>query len=186
MNGARAAHPRSRGENSGSSTKPRQVTGSSPLTRGKRALVEAEGGQEGLIPAHAGKTRTHPPAAQPRKAHPRSRGENPGYTPGRDIYHGSSPLTRGKPVERRPRRIRRRLIPAHAGKTDDQAEVTTWAGAHPRSRGENDVVACREALEDGSSPLTRGKRNFHASRRDRGGLIPAHAGKTQGRRRSRP
>ena len=50
------AHPRSRGENPMDSDRYFQIGGSSPLTRGKRRLVEAFGGRPRLIPAHAGKT----------------------------------------------------------------------------------------------------------------------------------
>ena len=53
---ARAAHPRSRGENSGSGTRERGGSGSSPLTRGKRTLWTATRSPVRLIPAHAGKT----------------------------------------------------------------------------------------------------------------------------------
>ena len=71
-----------------------------------------------------------------------------------------------------------RLIPAHAGKTGYQPHVSTPPSAHPRSRGENARYVSPQASSDGSSPLTRGKRNLcvfgHFSCR----LIPAHAGKT--------
>ena len=52
----RRAHPRSRGENSWKLKGKAIVSGSSPLTRGKRdvSLDDVQG--PGLIPAHAGKT----------------------------------------------------------------------------------------------------------------------------------
>ena len=50
------AHPRSRGENRAPVAKWRDRGGSSPLTRGKRAMVMVLSVGEGLIPAHAGKT----------------------------------------------------------------------------------------------------------------------------------
>ena len=50
------AHPRSRGENSGTASRPRSTTGSSPLTRGKRYDQWNRWDLRGLIPAHAGKT----------------------------------------------------------------------------------------------------------------------------------
>ena len=52
-----AAHPRSRGENSGKLRYSKVVEGSSPLTRGKPVVAEPLNLQGGLIPAHAGKTR---------------------------------------------------------------------------------------------------------------------------------
>ena len=94
------------------------------------------------------------------------------------LKQGSSPLTRGKrPVwpEGQPGVG---LIPAHAGKTRRRFRRSYVMGAHPRSRGENSMLKDRLRYEDGSSPLTRGKRVTRASRSRRWGLIPAHAGKT--------
>ena len=51
------AHPRSRGENVRRCSSRCQVSGSSPLTRGKPQIVTLVGQMGGLIPAHAGKTR---------------------------------------------------------------------------------------------------------------------------------
>ena len=52
--------------------------------------------------------------------------------------------------------------------------------AHPRSRGENFAIFLCLITPAGSSPLTRGKRVRQRPRVTRDGLIPAHAGKTQG------
>ena len=71
-----AAHPRSRGENSRSTVMPRSLTGSSPLTRGKRIAKIAKRALGRLIPAHAGKTTSSGTHSRPSPAHPRSRGEN--------------------------------------------------------------------------------------------------------------
>ena len=91
---------------------------------------------------------------------------------------GSSPLTRGKHDSGRTRRPGLRLIPAHAGKTGE-GRSTSWARtAHPRSRGENMTQAAPGDLVCGSSPLTRGKRERPGRVPTPGGLIPAHAGKT--------
>ena len=92
---------------------------------------------------------------------------------------GSSPLTRGKRSIWGDGRAASGLIPAHAGKT---CASTSWecpARAHPRSRGENNDVGVALAARFGSSPLTRGKPVDVADRLDKGGLIPAHAGKTR-------
>ena len=53
---ARRAHPRSRGENVMSTCACCALTGSSPLTRGKRTCTHHGAHHRGLIPAHAGKT----------------------------------------------------------------------------------------------------------------------------------
>ena len=111
------AHPRSRGENSGSTGRTRRTKGSSPLTRGKPTGTWAMTSGTGLIPAHAGKTRTRSCRGWTVRAHPRSRGENMGGPFCGYLSRGSSPLTRGKQDRGRGRRRRRGLIPAHAGKT---------------------------------------------------------------------
>ena len=70
------AHPRSRGENDRDDINGATASGSSPLTRGKQALLVGQQDVAGLIPAHAGKTARvfYPRRCGP--AHPRSRGEN--------------------------------------------------------------------------------------------------------------
>ena len=50
------AHPRSRGENPAAAKAMRSPAGSSPLTRGKQAVLFEAMHQRRLIPAHAGKT----------------------------------------------------------------------------------------------------------------------------------
>ena len=91
---------------------------------------------------------------------------------------GSSPLTRGK-REPRPQVLHGHgLIPAHAGKTASGRGPSVKPGAHPRSRGENNVAWHDPATPTGSSPLTRGKRRRPERGPRPGGLIPAHAGKT--------
>ena len=111
-------------------------------------------------------------------AHPRSRGENSGVRTASRAPVGSSPLTRGKHLLDLGRHRYRRLIPAHAGKTDRLDSVHLRPEAHPRSRGEN-LVALRSGMTlRGSSPLTRGKRRLDQVDQPRWRLIPAHAGKT--------
>ena len=91
---------------------------------------------------------------------------------------GSSPLTRGKRTPSRRDRDRRRLIPAHAGKTVVLLLRLSQGRAHPRSRGENASIEIAEPPHAGSSPLTRGKQLRVDDRRESWRLIPAHAGKT--------
>ena len=131
-----------------------------------------------LIPAHAGKTRCSPTSRGRCTAHPRSRGENWVLIDAFAISVGSSPLTRGKPDECDADCQGRRLIPAHAGKTPASRPCCPPSSAHPRSRGENlrGVRLCY--VEEGSSPLTRGKPCPILYHMPRTGLIPAHAGKT--------
>ena len=175
---AHPAHPRSRGENLKSATLARNVTGSSPLTRGKLISLTPTVGRRGLIPAHAGKTVSVRITMSPFPAHPRSRGENRTRHGPRPYRPGSSPLTRGKPWLLLARVAAGRLIPAHAGKTLRRPLAARVTAAHPRSRGENSGAILLMYLMHGSSPLTRGKQRPQLRRRLRQRLIPAHAGKT--------
>ena len=155
-----------------------KFAGSSPLTRGKRPRRAAVSETARLIPAHAGKTSK---AGQRRSwmwAHPRSRGENRPCPRLRDARRGSSPLTRGKPRRFALPLLLLRLIPAHAGKTCAGEMRICGRRAHPRSRGENEIARRARKRVNGSSPLTRGKLELLARMTARGGLIPAHAGKT--------
>ena len=176
------AHPRSRGENLISSRRPAQLSGSSPLTRGKRDRPRRAQALWRLIPAHAGKTQERVRVGAVRTAHPRSRGENPVLQFGCTSCEGSSPLTRGK----RPTRLSDigdlRLIPAHAGKTHQATCQALRTRAHPRSRGENVARITTRGGIFGSSPLTRGKLDRGLTAPKVSGLIPAHAGKTMRRR----
>ena len=115
------AHPRSRGENRMSVAVTDSGLGSSPLTRGKRNLLAGRNFGQRLIPAHAGKTPRPLFRGLVLPAHPRSRGENCRWEPFSLADDGSSPLTRGKPVESALNAGVIRLIPAHAGKTCSSA-----------------------------------------------------------------
>ena len=172
------AHPRSCGENV---TIPVGIVywgGSSPLMRGKREQVPGPKLREGLIPAHAGKTRGCARTPARWRAHPRSCGENKTLAHIPSGNGGSSPLMRGKPAHGRPDDLRRRLIPAHAGKTPDGSRSACMARAHPRSCGENLGLTHARVEVEGSSPLMRGKRRRSACPGRSQRLIPAHAGKT--------
>ena len=110
-------HPRSRGENCVCVGHLDRLRGSSPLTRGKLSDLACGPGERRIIPAHAGKTPLTivPPIYLP--DHPRSRGENAWCVLRHVRRAGSSPLTRGKPLTGTRGDLRRRIIPAHAGKT---------------------------------------------------------------------
>ena len=152
------AHPRSRGEN--------------------RRAARLHDRLGGLIPAHAGKTGPSTSPSGSVRAHPRSRGENVDSLRRANSRTGSSPLTRGKPVEEVSHIDGGGLIPAHAGKTGRWQRGHLQVGAHPRSRGENLRWLRGLAASAGSSPLTRGKRPRVECSVTPPGLIPAHAGKT--------
>ena len=175
-----SAHPRSRGENLPPPTCSAALRGSSPLTRGKHSPLQSGSRSSRLIPAHAGKTTTRTHIRTPAPAHPRSRGENSAMSVSDISPYGSSPLTRGKLAGHGDDHGRIRLIPAHAGKTFVADGVHFSVPAHPRSRGENGVLARLSPPPPGSSPLTRGKPKDSWLGNIDTRLIPAHAGKTAG------
>ena len=114
---ANRAHPRSRGENHLYYVNGSDLSGSSPLTRGKPWPVPKTAMFVRLIPAHAGKTTDRRRECRRSRAHPRSRGENRAEIADLQTRAGSSPLTRGKRVTGCNKPVTRGLIPAHAGKT---------------------------------------------------------------------
>ena len=125
--------------------------------RGKPRVLLLSPLKAGLIPAHAGKTLLGVVFTRAR-AHPRACGENHRRTARNGIAGGSSPRMRGKRRHSEQRRIPRRLIPAHAGKTLACDRGRSTRRAHPRACGENAVI------------VNRHLRVLW--------LIPAHAGKT--------
>ena len=138
-------------------------------------------------------------AAASQRGSSRSHGENKTPPPRAAYSRGSSPLTRGKFRVVRAGQVVDGLIPTHAGKTSHNPAHRSASTAHPRPRGENEVLSpplllnyglipthagktrpmiamCAVLL--GSSPHTRGKHQGERRGLLRLGLIPAHAGKT--------
>ena len=132
-----------------------------------------------FTPAHAGNTHVNAEEAGSLEVHPRSRGEYLLTLHQTDPEPGSSPLTRGIRGPKPENVEKARFIPAHAGNTTGSSNGTRRTQVHPRSRGEYPVRSDLPQSRAGSSPLTRGIRMFTASRIDRNGFIPAHAGNTK-------
>ena len=100
---------------------------------------------------------------------------------------GSSPLARGLPLCREPRRWRGGIIPARAGFTSLWPHQLGDDPDHPRSRGVYTYNLPNYVGELGSSPLARGLLRDRRPDRHRRGIIPARAGFTpRGRRRPGP
>ena len=157
------AHPRSRGVDFEWSCDSEADGGSSPLTRGRPQKPPTPPPEARLIPAHAGSTVVSALGEALVPAHPRSRGVD---VPGQE-GHG----------------VLGRLIPAHAGSTTGDEWALSSTSAHPRSRGVDQGRLSYQAVEPGSSPLTRGRRFTKVADCSMPRLIPAHAGST---RRVRP
>ena len=111
------AHPRAGGENETEMISRSIARGSSPRWRGKLRAHIFEGLHDRLIPALAGKTVSEFRDVPKRRAHPRAGGENEVHNAIVCLVPGSSPRWRGKPTASIMSSIRRRLIPALAGKT---------------------------------------------------------------------
>ena len=113
-----------------------------------------------------------------KSAHPRSRGEHARDLLNAPLITGSSPLARGTHVRVTILTTPSRLIPARAGNTAPRYLSRGAVSAHPRSRGEHDVVAVLYRLRVGSSPLARGTLELTAKDFTAQRLIPARAGNT--------
>ena len=172
------AHPRACGENQLVRKHHGSNRGSSPRMRGKRRAWPLEDLPTGLIPAHAGKTPRLKQSGLWRLTHPRACGENPAARNARRRSLGSSPRMRGKHRGGARFLLSRRLIPAHAGKTECLYLLRGIPPAHPRACGENLASPGLSFQVPGSSPRMRGKRLRSRVAQGAWGLIPAHAGKT--------
>ena len=179
------AHPRVGGENNPGMAYTLASVGSSPRGRGKPRRVRPSTCTGGLIPAWAGKTSLIVSPSSVLTAHPRVGGENTNPDAPVTPETGSSPRGRGKPERGRHNAAQEGLIPAWAGKTGFTDVAREAATAHPRVGGENGMYwECARAAA-GSSPRGRGKHCQALPLRARRRLIPAWAGKTIRRWRSR-
>ncbi len=115
--GARAVHPRVRGENAVGGQVLAAGLGSSPRARGKLGLSPFSRTPLRFIPACAGKTWGSCRRGTRWPVHPRVRGENCFSHVFLGRNSGSSPRARGKRRLRPPPQGRGRFIPACAGKT---------------------------------------------------------------------
>ena len=174
-------HPRLRGEKVLVNPKRPPRRGSSPLTRGKAMAKVNQRVQQRIIPAYAGKRPPKGPLSLPKGDHPRLRGEK---ALSRNLARcplGSSPLTRGKGLNKVNRFWAKRIIPAYAGKSMPILSGLSRLQDHPRLRGEKRGSNCFDLYRAGSSPLTRGKELARLKQPRRLGIIPAYAGKRHGR-----
>ncbi len=179
------AHPRSRGEHLVRNTQNVDARGSSPLARGALLPLALPMMPVRLIPARAGSTRAPARLTRSVTAHPRSRGEHLDRADERDACAGSSPLARGAQQHLGHGFRGGRLIPARAGSTLPDWARGPSAGAHPRSRGEHTIGNVPMIVADGSSPLARGAPAVTQAAPAGPRLIPARAGSTGTRRRTR-
>ena len=152
--------------------------GSSPRMRGTLAYRRGVIEDIGIIPAHAGNTLLSHSVSFALRDHPRACGEHFINTTGEVDKTGSSPRMRGTlPINCSGESVIR-IIPAHAGNTDEAGVDEPVGGDHPRACGEHAVYAPRDPIREGSSPRMRGTRLSQGRRGPGLGIIPAHAGNT--------
>ena len=150
--------------------------GSSPFTRGLWQFTLSHGNTLGLTPARAGNIGLPCLWRAGRPVYPRSRGEHLTSGTGFRSGFGSSPLTQGTRSPPRPRKRRRRLIPARAGNMTGEQWSSVTMSAHPRSRGEHTGEDRCYPCWQGSSPLARGTCRGCSGPPALKRLIPARAG----------
>ena len=138
-----------------------------------------------IIPARAGPTSLVSQIGMTNADHPRACGANvkslftiPGVA-------GSSPRVRGQRPHRPCLGPNRRIIPARAGPTCSPRTTTRGSADHPRACGANPLSAASCTPSDGSSPRVRGQHRRHVAADLTTRIIPARAGPTPTRRRSR-
>ena len=174
-------HPRGCGEKSSIFRSSYSTLGSSPRVRGKARLAEAGVPEDGIIPAGAGKRYTYRKVSKNGPDHPRGCGEKRRARVAVCGCGGSSPRVRGKENTQMDGGVEDGIIPAGAGKSRRRHRRPTRHRDHPRGCGEKAAGFGDGGGGGGSSPRVRGKASnppltWHAI-----GIIPAGAGKSEGR-----
>ena len=153
--------------------------GSSPLARGLQLGPLLEKLALGIIPARAGFTARGSCAPTGPADHPRSRGVYVVKRAKQGGGGGSSPLARGLRAEGALVQCPEGIIPARAGFTWADENLTPDGGDHPRSRGVYPASWSTSTDTTGSSPLARGLRRLMAYAATPVRIIPARAGFTR-------
>ena len=153
-------HPRLRGEHKPVSNRSWCGNGSSPPTRGARLILAPPLWMMRIIPAYAGSTLKLAHSVPAISDHPRLRGEHARNKQGTERGYGSSPPTRGALALTHACCALRRIIPAYAGSTPSISERRSPISDHPRLRGEHIHETPSTTTGTGSSPPTRGARDY--------------------------
>ena len=172
-------HPRACGANNSDDGVKVRADGSSPRMRGKPGGGGDVAEVVRIIPAHAGQTVRKSANRSAAADHPRACGANRLRSPPGVVAGGSSPRMRGKLVPNRDAFPARRIIPAHAGQTEDRRPDARRIANHPRACGANQMLRKAAKWGYGSSPRMRGKLHRSHLRTDVPRIIPAHAGQTR-------
>ena len=137
-----------------------------------------------IIPAHAGNSAYALLQRRMKADHPRACGELIIPVIEGMVDNGSSPRMRGTLVGDCDGIASIRIIPAHAGNSEQSEVRRTSTPDHPRACGELFVTHDSSYAYPGSSPRMRGTHLRHIPQRIPHRIIPAHAGNSV--RRQRP
>ena len=169
-------HPRVCGEQPLTYQRPALPLGSSPRVRGAGLVIRDAEREAGIIPARAGsRERSRGPAACSRD-HPRVCGEQHSYSGKVHTFQGSSPRGRGVGVLEGEHRLRRGIIPAHAGSSSRKSASSSTTRDHPRACGEQEWHHTLPFGTQGSPPRVRGAGRMRKHVASDFGIIPACAG----------
>ena len=178
-------HPRVCGEHLSFGVGTPPIGGSSPRMRGTPDAGPVDAGERGIIPAYAGNTFDVASSRCAVRDHPRVCGEHMASCRGVVQGMGSSPRMRGTPsLCRRPTR-RTGIIPAYAGNTRQEYCAVCCRRDHPRVCGEHAAPSAMVTFFSGSSPRMRGTPCPSCQQRTIPGIIPAYAGNTMSRSKTR-
>ena len=185
-------HPRACGAHFSLACTRHRMVGSSPRMRGSPSRGCTREQFSGIIPAHAGLTVTATRLHASMRDHPRACGAHRRRSRSRMVPSGSSPRMRGSPRSSltSPRSVG--IIPAHAGLTLPKFLELLLSGDHPRACGAHFPLLRALRYFVGSSPRMRGSLSSSLFLSSAAGIIPAHAGLTDGcadhgaRRRDHP
>ena len=131
-----------------------------------------------IIPAYAGSTGVEAYPIFDEADHPRIRGEHRRAIWNDAMMMGSSPHTRGALSCRAHRWRIGWIIPAYAGSTVEIPAASFPSEDHPRIRGEHGSNSATTIWSTGSSPHTRGAREWEWQGSPSRWIIPAYAGST--------
>ena len=160
-------------------------SGSSPRVRGAVIRLSAELRPHGIIPARAGSRGRACETTTWRRDHPRACGEQGQSQPSVNRSEGSSPRVRGAVFGGLSNLNGRGIIPARAGSRPSPCGRSGRSRDHPRACGEQQRLVFLALHVKGSSPRVRGAVSIFPAWRTRDGIIPARAGSSCPRGRSR-
>ena len=156
----------------------RYMMGSPLRVRGKVGPVIQLRAGPGITPACVGKSIRPSSMASVPWDHPRVCGEKVVFPLFRSFRLGLPPRMRGKAERAAAAANRRRITPAHAGKSTLVNSTTKPQRDHPRLCGEKAAYFRAECVPRGSPPRVRGKAVQFHHRHNGVGITPACAGKS--------